>query len=85
MQIDFQQNIVKIKGQNFTGMNPSQVPVSVGAKKCITLPYLLIKLKDLFFFSSVLVILTVVQNEVLATDSQNAILNYFENYKSLSI
>ena len=42
----------------------------------------LIKLKDevVFLSFSVLVILTVVQNEGLVTDSQNVILNNFEEY-----
>ena len=40
---------------------------------------LLINLKDKLF-SCISVILSVVQNEWLATDSQNAILNNFEEY-----
>ena len=41
-----QQNIVKIKGHNCTGVIPGPVPINLGAKKCTMLPYLLIKLKD---------------------------------------
>ena len=44
-------NIVKIKGHNFTGVYPSHVLMKLGARQCIILSCLFIKLKDKIVFS----------------------------------
>ena len=36
-------NIVKIKGYTFTGVYPSQAPITAGERKCIILSFLYIK------------------------------------------
>ena len=59
-------------------MYPGPVLIQQGARKCTILSCLLVKLKDVVFLC--LVIFIVVQNDWLATDSQNAILNNFEEY-----
>ena len=72
-------NIVKIKGHNFTGVYPSPVLMKLDARKCIILSCFFLKNK-LRLFSHFSVILPIVKNEWLATNSQNAILNNFEEY-----
>ena len=44
-------NIVKIKGDNFTGVYPSLVLMNLDARKCIIFSCLFIKLKDEVDFS----------------------------------
>ena len=43
-------NIVKIKGHNFTGLYHSPIPIKPGARKCIILSCLSIKLKEKVVF-----------------------------------
>ena len=64
-------NIVKIEGHNFTGVCPSPVPIKLGARKCIIMSYLFIRLKDevvFFYFSDI----NRCSKRMLATDSQTA-------------
>ena len=67
------------QGTYFIGVHPSPVLMKLDARKCIILSCLFIRLKDEAVFSCFSVF-TFVQNEWLATNSQNAILNNSEEY-----
>ena len=45
-------NIVNIKGHSFTGLYPSQAPITAVERKCIIMSFLYIKPKDEVVFLS---------------------------------
>ena len=73
-------NIVKIKGHYFKGVFSSLILMKLDARKCIILSCLFIKIKDEVVFSCFSDLHFFFQNVWLATNSQNAVLNKFEDY-----
>ena len=80
LMVKYISNKGSIAKHSFTKVYPSPVTIKLGARKCTISSCLFIKLKKKRLFPSVSAIYIVFKNEWLAIDSQNAILNNFEEY-----